>query len=172
MSNDSSLLLSAVRTMLVRDLKSADAQIAAYPDDESLWLLPAGISNSAGSLGLHMAGNLRHFIGAVLGGSGYVRDRDAEFGGRGVSREKIRSDIAAAIDEVTAALDGLDPETLGQPFPTPVGPMKIKVRTSDLLLHLSAHLTYHLGQVDYHRRLLTSDPQPVENLSLRYLGSE
>jgi uncharacterized damage-inducible protein DinB len=101
-----------------------------------------------------------------------VRDRDAEFGARGVSREKVRAEIAAAIDEVAAALDGLDPNILDKPFPTPVGPMKLHVRTSDLLMHLTAHLAYHLGQLDYHRRLLTSDPQPVENMSLRYLSSE
>ena len=70
-------IIQPVRTVILRELRALDREIAAYPDDQSPWKAPEGISNSAGNLALHMAGNLRHFIGAVLGGSGYVRDQRA-----------------------------------------------------------------------------------------------
>jgi uncharacterized damage-inducible protein DinB len=171
MSSDSSLLVDALRTVFLRDLKATDAEIAAYPDEASLWLIPVGISNPAGVLAIHIAGNLRHFIGGVLGKTGYVRDRDAEFNARNVPREKIRADIAAAIDEVMSTLEKLTDEDMAKEFPIPVGPAKIRVRTSDWLVHLVAHLGYHLGQIDYHRRLLTPNPVSTDNLSLRELAS-
>jgi hypothetical protein len=56
MASDSSLLIDALRTMYLRDLKATDAQIAAYPDEASLLLTPPGISNPAGTLAIHIAG--------------------------------------------------------------------------------------------------------------------
>lgn len=172
MSTESSLLIDGVRMIMLRDLKSTDAQIAAYPDEASMWLTPSGISNPAGTLALHIAGNLRHFIGAVLGKSEYVRDRDAEFFARDVPREKIRAEIAAAVDDVNAAFDRLTATSVGEEYPIPVGQGKIRVRTSDWIIHLAGHLTYHLGQIDYHRRLTTTNPLPVENLALHGLARD
>ncbi len=172
MSTDSSAFLRAVRKVLVRDLKSVSDQIAAYPDDASVWLAPPGISNSAGTLVLHLAGNLRHFIGGALGRSGYVRDRDAEFAARDVPREKLRAEIAVTIQEVTAALDGMDTDMIDSEYPIPVGAERFKVGTADWLVHMCAHLAYHLGQIDYHRRLLTPNPAAVGNVSLAPLATE
>jgi uncharacterized damage-inducible protein DinB len=170
MQTESSLLVAALRTVYMRDLKATDAQIAAYPDEASLWVVSPGISNPGGTLAIHIAGNLRHFIGGVLGKTGYVRDRDAEFSARNVPRETIRADITCAIDEVMGTLDKLTHSDLAAEFPILIGSEKLRVRTSDWLVHLAAHLTYHLGQIDYHRRLLTPDPLPTDNLSLRELG--
>jgi Uncharacterized protein conserved in bacteria len=170
METDPSLLVDALRTMYVRDLKATDAQIAAYPDEASLWAVVPGISNSGGTLAIHIAGNLRHFIGAVLGQTGYVRDRDAEFSARNIPRDRIRADLAAAIGELTSTLDKLTDSDLAREFPILIGPEKLRVRTSDWLVHLAAHLAYHLGQIDYHRRLLTSNRQTVDNMSLRELA--
>lgn len=161
------LLIDSLRFVLMRDLRSLDAQIAAYPDDESLWALAPGISNSAGNLALHLIGNLRHFIGATLGGTGYVRDRPAEFATRGMSREALRSEVSAAITDVEAALAGITAEPLGRAFPLPIADRR--VRSAEFLVHLAVHLTYHLGQIDYHRRLLTDNPKTVENVGVRDL---
>ncbi len=161
------LLRDAVLVMLRRDLRTLDNEIAAYPDDESLWLTPPGISNSAGNLVLHLAGNLRHFVGRLLGGTDYVRNRDAEFSTRGVSREALRAEIRTTGDEVQRALQLMSLSRLAEGFPAGIGQPPKTVRTSDWLVHLATHLTYHIGQIDYHRRLLTPGAVVVDALSLK-----
>ena len=161
------LLVSSLRVLLLRDLRSLDDQIAAYPDDESLWKVASGISNSAGNLALHLIGNLRHFFGATLGGSGYVRDRPAEFSTRGLSRAELRAQVQETINDIDATLEKVSPLTLASAYPLPIG--EKSVRTAEFLVHLVSHLTYHLGQIDYHRRLLTAEPKLVENVSIRVL---
>lgn len=158
------ILRDSVRFVMLRDLRSLDAQIAAYPDDDSLWNVVPGILNSAGNLSLHLTGNLRHFVGSVLGGTGYVRDRAAEFGSQALSRDHLRNEVRLAIEDVSGSLCMIDPRRLSDSYPVPI--MDRRVRTADFLVHLSAHLTYHLGQIDYHRRILTAEPTPVENLSV------
>ena len=157
------ILRDAVRLMMLRELRTLDREIAAYPDDESLWLTPSGISNSAGNLALHMTGNLRHFIGAVLGNNEYVRDRDAEFSRKGLSRFEISQEIGTTITELETAFDSIGPAQLESPYPLPI--RERRVGTADFIVHLAVHLSYHLGQVNYHRRLLTSEPQAVDALS-------
>jgi uncharacterized damage-inducible protein DinB len=162
-----SSLLESLRFLIVRDLTSLDQQVAAYPDDDSLWITAPGISNSAGNLVLHLTGNLRHFFGATFGKTGYVRDRAAEFATKGLSRDALRREIAAAIGEVESSIGRIDEAQLDRAYPLAIADRK--VRTADFLTHLAVHLTYHLGQIDYHRRLLTPDPKPVENVSVKEL---
>jgi uncharacterized damage-inducible protein DinB len=161
------ILRDAVRVMLLRELRALDREIAAYPDDQSLWQTPAGISNSAGTLVLHLAGNLRHFIGAALGESGYIRNREAEFSTKDLSREELQAEVRATITDLERALDGITAAQLEAPYPLII--QDRRVRTADWLVHLSVHLGYHLGQIDYHRRLLTSDPQAADVVSIREL---
>ncbi|HEX5724110.1 MAG TPA: DUF664 domain-containing protein [Longimicrobiaceae bacterium] len=158
---------TALLHVLTRELRALRRQVEAYPDDESPWRMLPGISNPGGTLALHLSGNLRHFVGALLGGSGYVRDRDAEFSTRSLTRRELTERIDATLAEVTAALDGreLEPDA---DFPGPV--MGMAVRTDEFLLHLAAHLAYHLGQVDYHRRIVTGGG-PAGALSLAELPS-
>jgi uncharacterized damage-inducible protein DinB len=150
--------------LLDRDLDAMQQEVSAYPDDASLWHTPTGIVNSGGTLALHLAGNLRHFIGATLGGSGYVRDREHEFAARGLSRAMVNAELADAQRQVTAALIALDPSRLDDQFPLPV--MDTHLPTHAFLLHLCTHLTYHLGQVDYHRRLTTASGVTVKTISV------
>lgn len=163
----SSSLLESIRFLLLRDLQSLDQQVAAYPDDDSLWITAPGISNSAGNLVLHLTGNLRHFFGATFGNTGYVRDRAAEFATKGLSREALRREIAATIADLETSITRIDEAQLDSAYPLAIA--ERKVRTADFLTHLAVHLTYHLGQIDYHRRLLTRDPKPVENVAVRNL---
>lgn len=143
-----------------RDLDALAGQIERYPDDEALWRVGGTILNPAGTLVLHLAGNLRAYVGAVLGGTGYVRDRDAEFSRRGVGRAELLALIATCRAEVVPALDALDPARLEAPYPGPLpGPLE-GATTHRFLLHLCAHLGWHRGQVDYHRRLLVETPEP------------
>jgi hypothetical protein len=139
--------------IFARDLRALRREIDAYPEDRDLWRVAPGITNPAGNLALHLAGNLQYFIGTVLGGTGYVRDREAEFGRRDVPRAELLRQIDAALAAVAQTMDLLSDQDLAKPYPQAVG--GVKVATGDLLLHLAAHFTYHLGQVDYHRRLIT-----------------
>lgn len=144
-----------VAGVMARDLRAAVREIEAFGDEADLWRTLPGQPNAAGNLALHMAGNLRHFIGAALGGSDYVRQRDAEFGSRDVPRGEIVAALHAAIADVERVLPGLSAEAQSARFPLAVGGQQ--VTTGDFLTHLSAHLAYHLGQLDYLRRGLTGD---------------
>ncbi|MEP6506817.1 MAG: DUF1572 family protein [Gemmatimonadales bacterium] len=170
MPDDSSLIRDSLKMMLQRELRSTEQSIASYPDDESLWIVKPGISNSGGNLALHMAGNLRHFIGGVLGKSGYTRDRDAEFGNKSMTRDEIRAVLESSITEIGDTLDNMDASQFSEDFPIPIGQSQTVARTSDMLVHLAAHLGYHLGQLDYHRRLLTAEPKKLDTLSVTTLG--
>lgn len=137
-----------------RDLGKLRTEIGQYSEEADLWKTTGEISNSAGNLTLHLFGNLNHFIGAVLGGSGYVRDRDAEFSASGVSREKLVEEIDKTRSVVTATLKNLTDEDFAKIYPIEVfgHPMTIEF----FLVHLTTHLNYHLGQINYHRRLLSA----------------
>jgi hypothetical protein len=156
-------LADFVRAMLVRDLAAFEREIAAYPDDASLWAAPPG-TNAAGTLALHVVGNLRHFVGALLGGTAYVRDRDAEFSRRGVPRAELLAELAEARRDVEACLGRLPALALDAELPLPIGGRRVHV--DDFLVHLATHLAYHLGQVDYHRRLTTSSSGSIGALSI------
>ena len=168
--NEQSLLRNALRTLLVRDLNALDREIAAYPDDESLWLTPPGILNSAGNLALHLTGNIRHFFGSAMADNGYVRNRDAEFANKGLTRDEIRAQIRTTVSELESALDVITDDQLSSVFPLPV--RDFRVRTSDMLVHLAVHFGYHLGQIDYHRRLLTPNPTSANAMAMDPLKFE
>ncbi len=150
--------------MLLRDLAGLIREVEAYPNDAELWRLAPGISNSAGTLVLHVAGNLEHFIGAVLGQTRFVRDRDAEFATRDLTRAQLRARIEAAMESVDSTLAMISGDQCRSEYPIAVGGHR--VRTADFLVHLAAHLAYHVGQIDYHRRLLDPSAIPVDVLSI------
>jgi uncharacterized damage-inducible protein DinB len=159
--------VSDIRRLLVRELDGFTREIARFPDDESVWLVAPGVTNAAGTLALHVSGNLRYFVGAVLGNSGYLRDRTAEFATRGTSRADIDAVLRAAIDEVSRALDGLDTVALDRPYP--VAPAELVIRTGMFLLHLVAHTAFHLGQAGYIRRVVTGDARSAQPIPLDVL---
>ena len=163
------MLVEAVAAILDRDLQTLGREVEAYPDDDALWHLPEGAPNSAGTLVLHLTGNIQHFFGAQLGGTGYVRDRPAEFSARGVSRAALLGQIEAARRAVRAAAKQIADAAVRQDFPEIVGGMR--VTTGEYLIHLVSHFTYHLGQVDYHRRLVTRDRRGVDALRVAELPS-
>jgi hypothetical protein len=145
-------ITEGIQSFLVRDLKAFMEELRAYPDDATPWLTLPGVSNSAANLALHVAGNLQHFVGGILGQSGYVRDRQLEFSRRAGTREEVVQELARALDAVERVLPGLSPETLAGPFPVELDGKTYPVEV--FLLRLSLHLTYHLGQANYLRRIL------------------
>jgi mannose-6-phosphate isomerase-like protein (cupin superfamily) len=160
-------MLRELRAVLLRDLDAAAREVEAYPSDEALWSTAGGITNSGGVLARHLAGNLRHFIGHLLGGNAYVRNRDDEFANRGLPRAAVAAELRAAHAEVGATLDALPLARLSDPFPVEVANRRFS--TLQFLLHLSAHFGYHLGQLDYHRRQLSGDAKPVGAMGLDVL---
>jgi hypothetical protein len=156
-------------SFLLRDLRSLRLELEAFPDEHLLWALPPGLPNSSGTLALHLAGNLQHYIGAVLGQTGYVRDRDHEFAARDLSREALLAQIAQAEAAIRSTLPGLTEEQLSQEYPEPIRGHFLETR--EFLLQLAVHLAYHLGQVSYHRRLVTGNAQGVGALSAAELST-
>ena len=163
------MLVEAVAAILDRDLQALAREVEAYPDEGALWRLPEGVTNSAGTLVLHLVGNVQHFLGARLGGTGFVRDRPAEFSARGVPRAVLLRQIEAARSAVRAAAQKLTDAALELDFPEVVGGMR--VATGEYLIHLVSHFDYHLGQVDYHRRLVTRDSRGVDVVRTGELSS-
>jgi len=142
----------SIQTILDRDLKRLEEEISLYPSEETLWTIAGTIKNPAGNLCLHLCGNLQHYIGAVLGGSDYKRNRDREFAVRNISRDTLISEIQKTRVAVRSALEKLDPNILDDTYPEQV--FSYSMTTSYFLIHLASHLGYHLGQINYLRRLL------------------
>lgn len=138
-----------------RDLAVLEREVSLYPDDAALWKEVPGQPTLGGNLALHLAGNLRHFVGGVLGGSGYIRHREAEFEQRGLSRQAVIAETRLARAEVSNALAKLDPAKLNENFPEAIRDHRLPTRM--VLAHLLTHLSFHLGQLDYHRRAATED---------------
>jgi hypothetical protein len=161
--------LDDIRRLIVRELDAFDREIALFPDDRSIWTTPPGITNSAGNLALHVAGNLRYCIGAVLGGDGYVRNREAEFSRKDAGRAEVRAELAAARTAVDVTLPCIPDATLAAPFPVTF--YGHTVRADMFLLHLVAHTAFHLGQAGYVRRVVTGDPQSANPLPLDALSN-
>lgn len=134
-------------------LDQLSQEIRAYPEEIQLWLCPDGINNSAGNLCTHLLGNLHHFIGHGLGDTGYLRDRPLEFSIKNVPRADLLAQIEATKMMIQTVLHKLN--DLEMPYPKPLrddhhGAYSIHKE----LIRLVAHLAYHVGQVNYHRRLL------------------
>ena len=147
------MLRKVLAELYERDLDRLRTEITAYGNEADLWKTSDGISNSTGNLCLHLSGNLKHFFGAVLGETGYVRDRDAEFANKEVPRGEMLADIDATRNVVLSTLANLTEEDLDKPYPIEV--FGHPMTTGYFLTHLATHFNYHLGQINYHRRLLS-----------------
>ena len=145
------LFIQSLQDVLIRDLDKLADDLKQYPSEESLWQVDGLIKNSAGNLCLHLCGSLQHFIGTVLGKTSYIRNREAEFATRNVPREKLLAEIAQTKKALEATLATLTEAQLKSNYPVDV--LGKPMTTLYFLLHLAAHLGYHLGQLNYHRRL-------------------
>jgi uncharacterized damage-inducible protein DinB len=147
------MLTEILLHLYVRDLNKLRAEIEQFANEDDLWKTDGDVTNSAGNLCQHLTGNLQHFFGAVLGGTGYVRHRDAEFATKGVTKSDLLAEIDAAEAAVKNTLAKLSEEDLAKTYPIDGsdGPMT----TAHYLTSLATHFNYHLGQINYHRRLLS-----------------
>jgi len=137
--------------IFLRDTQTLFNEINAYPSDESLWKGADGISNPGGNLCLHLIGNLNHFIGATLGNTGYVRNREAEFATKGLAKEELLRMLGDTQLMLKSVLSNVTEADLEKEFPFDFfGKQTTRWYMNQFLLHLQ----YHLGQVNYHRRLV------------------
>ena len=157
-----------ITSVITRELKALRREIETYPTEADLWEVRPGITNPGGNLALHLAGNIQYFLGNVLGRNGYVRNRDAEFGSKDVPRAELLREIDNAIADVQTAMSRISEADLAKPYPESVG--GVSSTTGAFLAHFATHLAYHLGQVDYHRRILTGEPKTVRAVALNELG--
>ena len=146
------MITEILKSLYVRDLNKLKQEIMLYTNEQNIWRSDKNILNPAGNLCLHLVGNLNAYIGAELGHSGYVRNRPGEFSLKDVPRQQLVEMIDNTINAVEKALDNLTAEQLEADYPQVV--LDSTVSTAYFLLHLATHLGYHLGQVNYHRRLL------------------
>lgn len=144
------MIQSAISDILLRDISKIQEEVSSYSDEQAMWQVWDGISNSAGNLALHVAGNLQHFIGATLGNSGYIRQRELEFSQKNVPANEVVQELEKAKEAVRTTLQNLPDEVLQMPFPIVV--FREGMTTMEFLLHLVTHTNYHLGQINYHRR--------------------
>ncbi len=146
------MVIETLIELFERDLQRLKTEIDLYKAEENLWLVKEGIANSAGNLCLHIIGNLSHFIGATLGNTGYIRRREDEFSLKNILRQDLITNIENCILIVKTTLQKLTAADLEKDFP--LEKHGSIVSTAHMLLHLLGHLSYHLGQINYHRRLL------------------
>ncbi len=163
------MFIEHIHHIMRRELEGMKSELLAYQDEADIWRTVPGLPNTAGTITLHVAGNLQHFVGAQLGGSGYLRDRAAEFALRNVSVSEMLEELDRTIAALGSTFETLEEEEMGRPFPQEIGGVRPTV--GQFLVHLVAHLAYHLGQIDYHRRCVTGDSTTAGVLSPRDLKS-
>jgi hypothetical protein len=146
------VMIKDLSNLFARDLDKIIEEIKSYQNEKLIWKTEGEIKNSAGNLCLHLTGNLNHFFGTIIGKSGYVRNRDVEFSVKDIPAEELIKEILRAKNVVIETLGKMKEDELSKVYPVEVfgNPMT----TGYFLLHLYGHLNYHLGQVNYHRRLI------------------
>ena len=145
-------MIEILNKLFQGDLDKLKTEITSYKDEQNIWKISGEILNSAGNLCLHLCGNLQYFVGAVLGNSGYVRKRDEEFSKKNVPIRELVTEIELTIEilkKTFAEMKEDDPQKI-----YPINVFGYEMTTEYLLTHMAAHFSYHLGQINYHRRLL------------------
>ncbi|GAA5091400.1 hypothetical protein GCM10023210_18750 [Chryseobacterium ginsengisoli] len=145
-------MVESIKSLFTRDLNKLKTEIESYQSEEIIWKIDKNILNSAGNLTLHLVGNISHFIGAILGETGYVRNRELEFSLKDIPRQELILQIEKTIEVVNSSVEKLSEEDLKKEYP--LEPLGYTMTTEYFLIHLIGHLEYHLGQINYHRRLL------------------
>jgi DNA-binding transcriptional MerR regulator len=148
------MIKESIEQLLKRDIKKLQQEIAAYEDEAQMWKTVEGISNSAGNLCLHLIGNLNTYIGATLGGTDYVRQRELEFSSKDIPRYLMIENIDKVLVIIDETFEKISDEQLQEIYPSEV--LGYPMTTLYFLIHLQAHLNYHLGQINYHRRILSN----------------
>ncbi|WP_281239799.1 DUF1572 family protein [Flavobacterium praedii] len=147
-------MIETLITLFNRDLNKLKIEIQSYQNESKIWYTQKEISNSAGNLCLHIIGNLNTYIGAQIGKTNYIRNRELEFSNKNVPKSVLLTQIDETIIMLNHSLKMVSNEDLIKEHPILI--FENKTSTEFLLIHLTTHLAYHLGQINFHRRLLDS----------------
>ena len=156
--------------MITRELETFARELELCENDSVVWATRPGVTNSLGTLTLHICGNLQYFIGRQLGQTSYVRNRDHEFSARDIPRQDLVDLVQTTLGVVRKVMPSVTDAQLAQEFPEAVG--GVKMLTGVFLIHLVAHTAMHLGQADYARRIVTggsaqsAGPVPLKTLGI------
>jgi uncharacterized damage-inducible protein DinB len=134
------------------NLKKLISEIELYKNEDDIWRVEKNLSNSAGNLALHIVGNLNTYIGREIGKTDYIRNRELEFSNKNIPRQDLIENINETINMINNSLKTVTDEDLKKEYPVLV--FSEMTTTEYLLIHLATHLTYHLGQINYHRRFI------------------
>ena len=145
--------LTHMTKILDRDMGTVAKEVELTPEDH-LWESVPGITNPVGTLARHLCGNLQHFIGAELGSTGYTRDREGEFSHSPCTKTELLEEISITRAALRETLGSLGSERMDAPMPNPP-PHHIGATVGFFLVQLSCHLSRHLGQLNYLRRIIT-----------------
>lgn len=162
-------LVVIINALIVRELSVFGREIEAFPSDAAVWGTLPGVTNSAGNLAQHICGNLHHFVGAVLGGTGFVRQRDAEFAARERTRAQLAADLASTSEMVTQVFSGKTLADFPEVYPADFAGSRMP--TALFLVHLEAHLAFHLGQAGYLRRAFTGNATSTGPIAVSALAA-
>ena len=135
-----------------KDLSKLLEEVNLFQNEDNLWKTTGSVKNSCGNLVLHIVGGLNHFVGATLAHNGYVRNRNQEFAQKGVTRKELIEQLEKVIPLVSDTIKSLTQREMESDFPIFFD--KPNASTAYVLTRLLAHLDYHLGQVNYLRRIL------------------
>jgi len=139
------------KQLYINFLDQLKEEISSYKNEDSIWKTGGSITNPPGNLSLHLCGNLNHFLGAILGNTDYVRNRDLEFSTKNVSRDELIKEVDRTISTLKKVFDGINDERLNDIYPSDKFGEDVSI--GFVLSRLVSHLAYHVGQINYHRRM-------------------
>ena len=145
--------MESIKIQFISNLNSIKKEIESYPDDAGIWEIRGDINNAPATLAIHICGNLKHVLGAGIDNNGFIRNRDTEFSARGLSKEQVMNEIDLTIVMIEPVLDSLNSIDLEKPWPN--DGFGEGQTIGSVLIRIGIHLGYHIGQINYHRRLLT-----------------
>jgi hypothetical protein len=144
--------MQTYKKLYIDFLNALKNEISLYKNEENIWKIVGDITNTPGNLCLHLSGNLKHFYGAIIGNTGYVRERDLEFSRKNVSRDDLIKEVDDTISMIEKIFNGLTLEDINRIYPD--DKFGENVTYGFVFSRLISHLSYHIGQINYHRRIL------------------
>jgi len=146
------MLNNLLATFYERDIRKLIEEVNLFGNEDNLWRTYGSVKNTSGNLVLHIIGGLNYLVGTQLAQTGYVRNREQEFTSKGVKRENLVGGLEELIPMINKTLNAFTQEDMEAEYPLIFDDMKVS--NSYVLLQLLLHLNYHLGQVNYLRRML------------------
>jgi hypothetical protein len=146
------MLTNTLISILERDIKRVINELNQYQQESNIWRVEKNISNAAGNLALHLIGNLNTYIGKELGNTDYVRNRPLEFSQKDIPRIILIERLSETVEVIKQALESFPEQDLTKTFPVQISGESTTIEF--FLVHVCTHLNYHLGQINYHRRLI------------------